>query len=196
MKQWLRRLYEWVGSWAETPFGPAALFAIAVAEAVFFPVPPDVLLIALALARPRRALVLAANCSIGSVCGGVAGYVIGRVLMENLGMPILEFYGAVGQYEEARQAFTTYGLWLLAIAGFTPIPYKVFTIASGATELDFVPFVLVSAASRSARFFLVAGLIAAFGRSISTFIDRYFDLLSILFVVLLVGGFVFLAWMR
>jgi membrane protein YqaA with SNARE-associated domain len=185
----VRRLYSWVLSWADRPGGTWALFGISFAEASFFPIPPDILLIPLALGRPRRSLWFALVCTIGSVMGAVAGYLIGSFLFSSIGQPILDLYGASDQYQELGRLFNE-NLWLtLGTAGFTPIPFKVFTIAAGAFDVLFVPFVLVSAVSRGARFFLVAGLLRLFGEPIRRFIEKYFNLLSILFVVLLVGGF-------
>jgi len=185
----LRRLYDWVLRWADRPGGVSALFGIAFAEASFFPIPPDVLLLPLALGRPQRAFWFALICTAGSVLGAIAGYLIGSFLFASIGQPILDLYGAGDQYENLGRMYND-NLWLtLGTAGFTPVPFKVFTIAAGAFSVSFVPFVFISALSRSARFFLVAGLIRLFGERIRGFIDRWFNLLSILFVVLLVGGF-------
>lgn len=185
----LRRLYDWVLRWADRPGGVRALFGIAFAEASFFPIPPDVLLLPLALGRPQRAFWFALICTAGSVLGAIAGYLIGSFLFVSIGQPILDLYGAGDQYENLGRMYND-NLWLtLGTAGFTPVPFKVFTIAAGAFSVSFVPFVFISALSRSARFFLVAGLIRLFGERIRGFIDRWFNLLSILFVVLLVGGF-------
>jgi membrane protein YqaA with SNARE-associated domain len=190
----LRRLYDWVLSWAAHAYGAYALFLIAFVESSFFPIPPDVLLIALALGKPESAYRFALICSVGFVLGGVFGYVIGWQLMAAVGMPILELYNAVGKFEEVREAFLHYGGWAVAIAGFTPIPYKVVTIASGAVHLSFITFLVASALSRSARFYLASGLIYYFGPTVRTFIDKYFNILTIVFTVLLLLGFVVLGW--
>lgn len=185
----LHRLYDWVLGWADRPGGAWALFGIAFAEASFFPIPPDVLLIPLSLGRPRRSLWFALVCTAGSVLGAIGGFMIGTFLFASVGQAILEVYGVTRQYAELGQMFND-NLWLtLGTAGFTPIPFKVFTIAAGAFGVAFLPFVVVSAASRGARFFLVAGLLRVFGEQIRGFIERYFNLLSLLFVILLVGGF-------
>jgi len=186
----LRALYHWVLHWAETPYGPAALFVLALAESSFFPIPPDVLLIALAISIPLRAFRYAAICSIGSVAGGVLGYLIGAQLMEAVGRPILEFYNVTDQYKELQSLYQAHGAWAVGIAGFTPIPYKVFTISAGAFTISFPVFVLASVVGRSARFFLVAALIYKFGEPVREFIERYFNLLALLFAALLVGGFI------
>jgi membrane protein YqaA with SNARE-associated domain len=185
----LRRLYDWVLSWADRPGGTWALFGISFAEASFFPIPPDVLLIPLSLGRPRRAFWFASVCTVGSVLGAVAGYLIGNFLLASIGQPILELYGAVDQYDELGRMYNDNLLLTLGTAGFTPIPFKVFTIAAGAFGVAFVPFVAISALSRGGRFFLVAGLIRLFGEPIREFIERWFNVLSILFVLLLIGGF-------
>lgn len=185
-----RRLYDWVLSWADTRWGGLALFIIAFAESSFFPIPPDVLLIALCMGKPVRSFYYAAICTAGSVLGGLLGYLIGWQFMASLGMKIARFYGAEEILERAGMLFREYDAWAVAIAGFTPIPYKVFTIAAGMFSVSLPVFFLASLFSRAARFFLVAGLIWKFGPSIRGFIDKYFDRLAILFTVLLIGGFV------
>lgn len=185
----LRRLYHWVLSWADRPGGPRALLAIAAAESFFFPIPPDTLLIPLCLGKPRRAFRFAAICTVGSVAGGVLGYVIGAALYETVALPILEVYGYTDQYAALGRAYADNLVLALGTAGFTPIPYKVFTIAAGGFSVPFGAFVAISAVSRGARFFLVAGLIRWFGEPIRQFIERYFNLLTIVFAVALIGGF-------
>ena len=186
----LRRLYDWVIHWAHTPFGPVALFVLAFTESSFFPVPPDVLLIALALGFPARAFRFAGICTVGSVLGGLLGYAIGLLFFSVVGEPILRFYGYTEQFEFVQSLYARYDVWFVGAAGFTPIPYKVFTIAAGAFDMDLLRFVVVSALSRGARFFLVSALIFRFGSPIKTFIDKYFNLLTILFIILLVLGFI------
>lgn len=186
----LHRLYHWVLGWADRPGGTWALFGIAFAESSFFPIPPDVLLIPLALGNVRRSLWFALVCTAGSVAGAVLGYVIGSSLFASIGQPIIELYHGMDHYNELGQLFEDNLLVTLGTAGFTPIPFKVFTIAAGAFGVSFPAFVAISALSRGARFFLVAGLIRLFGESIRVFIEKYFNLLTIAFVVLLVLGFV------
>lgn len=190
----LRRLYEWVLTLAEHPHAPAALFLLAFAEASFFPIPPDVLLIALALGAPKRAFRLAAITTVGSLLGGLFGYVIGYGLMASVGQPILDFYHLHAQFARIREWYLRYDVWAVGVAGFTPIPYKVFTIAAGAFEMDPWRFGLAVVFSRGARFFLVAWLIHHYGTPIKGFIDRYFNFLTVAFTVLLVGFFVVLAY--
>jgi len=186
----LRRLYDWVLHWAETPQGSWALFLLAFAESSFFPIPPDVLLIALAIGAPRKAFRYTVICSAGSLLGGCFGYLIGRQFMATVGERIVAIYGFTEKWEYIRDLYMRYDAWAVGIAGFTPIPYKVFTISAGAFRIHFGVFFLASLISRSARFFLVSSLIYLFGPKIKSFIDRYFDILAIAFTILLVGGFV------
>lgn len=190
----LKRLYDWVLHWAETPYGIWALFFLAFAESSFFPIPPDVLLIALAISIPKKSFRFALVCSIGSVMGGAFGYFLGLQFMEFIGQPIIAFYGAHDKFDYMRQLYNKYDAWAVAVAGFTPIPYKVFTIAAGACEINFSIFILASLLSRSARFFIIGGLIFAFGAPIKSFIDRYFNILAIAFTVLLIMGFIAIKW--
>jgi membrane protein YqaA with SNARE-associated domain len=176
--------------WASTPYGTWALFILAFCESSFFPIPPDVLLIALGVAAPARSLKYALICSIGSILGGCLGYVIGWRFMVGIGNKIVEFYGLSHQFDTIRNLYSTYDAWAVAIAGFTPLPYKLFTITAGAFEINFIVFVLASAVSRSARFFIVGGLIYRFGPYIAGFLEKYLNLITIIFTVLLVGGFV------
>jgi membrane protein YqaA with SNARE-associated domain len=191
-----RRLYDWVLSWAETPHGAAALFLLAFAESSFFPIPPDVLLIALVLGARRRWWRLATNCTVGSVLGAVLGYVIGMFLMETVGVRIIAFYHAQQYYRQVEEWYQRYDYWIVFAAAFTPIPYKVFTIASGAFHMNLAPFLAVSLVGRGVRFFSVSALLYVFGPPIKRFIDRYFDLLALLFVVLLVGGFLVIKYLK
>ena len=186
----LRRLYDWVLHWAETPYGTWALFALSFCESSFFPIPPDVLLITLSVVLPKKSLRYALVCSVGSILGGSFGYLIGWQFMATVGDAIIRFYGFTDKYEYIRQLYSLYDAWVVGIAGFTPIPYKVFTITAGAFRINFIVFLLASAVSRSARFFIVGGLIYLFGPKIQTFIERYFNALAIIFIILLILGFV------
>lgn len=187
---YVRRLKEWVESYAEKPYAEWALFVIAFVESSFFPIPPDVLLIAMAVVIPKKAFRYALICSVGSVLGGVFGYFIGYVFFEAIGQPILQLYGAMGHYENVRQLYEEHAFWAILAAGFTPIPYKVFTIAAGAFEVSLTTLIVASIIGRSGRFFLVGGLFYFFGAPIKKFIDKYFEILTIVFLVVLVGGFV------
>jgi len=184
-RAFLHELLAWVEGFAATPYGTWALFAIAFAESSFFPIPPDVLLIALCIGEPDRSLWFALVCSVGSVLGGVAGYGIGLWG----GRPLLLRLFSRERVAVVSSYFDRYNAWAVGIAGLTPIPYKIFTIAGGAFAIDFRVFVLASAVSRSLRFFAIAGLMWWFGEPIRAFIDEYLGWLTIAFVVLLVGGF-------
>lgn len=186
----LRRLYSWVLHWAETPYGSWALFLLALSESSFFPVPPDVLLIALAVSIPKKSFKYALICTAGSLIGGCLGYLIGWQFMITVGEKIIQFYGLTHKMQYIKDLYMQYDAWAIGIAGFTPIPYKVFTISAGAFDINFTVFIIASAVSRAARFFLVAWLIYLFGPKIKTFIDKYFNILAITFVVLLIAGFV------
>ena len=186
----IRRMYDWVLSFADHPYGTWALFLIAFMESSFFPVPPDFLLIALAVGSVKRSFWFALVCSAGSVAGAVLGYLIGWHFYDFIGVPIIDFYGLTAKYDQVRLLYENWNALAVGIAGFTPIPYKVFTIAAGAFKINFPTFILASLVSRSARFFLVAGLIRLAGPGIKTFIDKYFNLLTVIAAILLIGGFV------
>ena len=185
----LRSLYDWTMNLAAHRHARWGLALVSFAESSFFPIPPDVALIPMVLAKRALAWTYALICTIASVLGGVAGYAIGFFFFVQLGEPILGFYGYSDQFASFAERYNEYGVWIVLIAGRTPFPYKVITIASGATGLNFVVFMLASIAARGIRFFAVAGLLWWFGEPIRIFIDKYFGLLSFLFVALLIGGF-------
>ena len=194
----LRKLYDWVLHWAETPYGPAALFILAFAESSFFPIPPDALLIALVLGSSKKAFRFASICLTGSVTGAIFGYVIGHYLWwtpSNEFSSIALFFfnnipGFTGTaFFDIQKLYNEYDFWIIFTAGFTPLPYKVITISSGAFNINVVMFLVASIISRGARFFLVSFLIWKFGPSIKAFIDKYFNWVAITFTVLLIGGF-------
>lgn len=180
----IRELITWTVHWTETAYGPIALFIIAFAESSFFPIPPDILLIALGVLNPPEALFFSAIATAGSVLGGMFGYLIGI----KGGRPLLERLVAKEKIVLVHNYFEKYEAWAIFIAAFTPIPYKVFTIAGGVFYINFKRFVIASLLGRGGRFFLVGGLITFFGESIKTFIEHHLNLLSILFVVLLILG--------
>ncbi len=187
----LRRLYDWVLHWAETPYGPMALFVLALAESSFFPVPPDALLIALCLGAIKKSWRFALITSAASILGGMLGYLIGFGLWETAAPFFFKYVPGFAEtgFQKVMSHYQNSGFWYVFMAGFTPIPYKVFTIASGVFRLNFLLFLLASTLSRSLRFFLVAGLFRKFGPGIKAFVDRYFNLLAVAFFVLLLGGF-------
>ena len=187
----VRRLYNWTIHWAGTPYAPWALFILAVAEASFFPIPPDVLLIAMALALPKKSLRYAAVCTAGSVIGGCIGYAIGMFLFKAVATPLLNFYGAWDTYNALSETFQRHGFLAIFSAALTPIPYKVFTISAGACRVGFGALLTASLVGRGLRFFLIGAMFAFFGPRIQKFIDRYFNLLTVAFLVLLLLGFLF-----
>jgi len=191
-RTFLRRTYDWTIHWADTPQGLAALFLIAIAESSFFPIPPDVLLIAIVATRPSRWAIAAGLCSSGSFLGAAIGYAIGFSLMATVGDPIIGFYGAEHHWDRFIALADAWGAWFLAAAAFTPIPFKVATIASGAIEMPFVPFLGISLVGRAARFFLVAGTLRLFGAKFRRTLENNFDLISLLFIALLIAGFLVL----
>lgn len=186
----LRRLYNWTLDLAARPYALWALAAISFVESSIFPIPPDVVLIAMVIARPQRAWAIATVCTVASVLGGFAGYAIGFYFFDAFGRDILAFYGMEQQFADFRGLYDEWGFWFVMIAGFTPFPYKVITIASGVFGLDLLTFAIASVVSRGARFFLVAALLWRFGAPIKAFIDRHLGWLTIAFMVLLIGGFV------
>jgi membrane protein YqaA with SNARE-associated domain len=192
----LRRLYDWVLGWARSKYSTAALAVNALTESFIFPVPPDPLLMALTLSRPKRGLYYATICSIASVVGGLAGYAIGAWAWDAIGARIIRGLGYWDHFETLQAAFREYTFWAILTAGFTPLPYKVFTIAAGSCSVALAPFVLGSVISRSARFFLIAGLIQLFGPAIKAKIDKYFDALAVAFLILLAGGFFVVKFVR
>jgi membrane protein YqaA with SNARE-associated domain len=173
----------------------AAMALISFAESSFFPLPPDFLLIPMTLARPRRAWLIAAICTITSVFGGYVGYAIGYFLFDTVGEPLLEFYHAMDKYEAFKSAFAQWGGWIIVLKGLTPIPFKLVTIASGAAQFDLVTFTLASLVSRSLRFFLLAALLWRFGEPIRDFIERRLMLVTSLVTAALVGGFLMLRYL-
>ncbi len=185
----LRRLYDICMEWLEKPYGIYVLFIIAFVESSFFPLPPDVFLIALCISVPSRSFKYAAVCAVGSVLGGAFGYGLGLWAMESVGRPIVEWYGFADKYEEVQRLYREYDALAIFAAGFTPLPYKLFTITAGAFDINFPKFILVSLLSRSARFFLVAAFIYKFGAPVKEYIEKYFNILSIVFMILLVAGF-------
>ena len=194
----LRKLYDWVLHWADTKYGMPALFFLAFAESSFFPIPPDVLLIALAMGNISKAFRLALVCSIGSIIGGIAGYSIGHFswwASEGIFSSLALFFFdhvpgfSVDIFQKIQSQYELNNILIVFTAGFTPIPYKIITITAGAFNINFPMFLLASSVSRTARFFLVSLLIWKFGEPITDFIDRYFNLLTIIFTILLVGGF-------
>ncbi|MEM1363580.1 MAG: YqaA family protein [Pseudomonadota bacterium] len=185
----LRRLYDWTLSLAETRYALWALAAVAFVESSVFPIPPDILMIPMIIAAPRKAWLIAGVCTVFSVLGGAFGYYIGAFLFDSIGLPVLEFYGKEKYFDEFATRYNEWGAWAVLIAGITPFPYKVITILSGSTGLNFAVFMIASLFARGLRFFIVAGLLWKFGPPIKDFIEKRLGLMFTIFCVLLVGGF-------
>ena len=195
-----KKLYNWVLNLSNNKNSNYSISLLSLSESFFFPIPPDVLLIPLCLGNRNKALYFAFLCSISSIIGGIIGYFIGKTLwwyipgVEYSSMANLFFDYVPGltndSFNHIKSLYDTWDFWIVFTAGFTPIPFKLITISSGTFNINFTMFVVASIISRSARFFLIAFLIRIFGESIRTFIERYFNLLAILFTVLLIGGFI------
>lgn len=188
-------------SWGTSRWGWLALFLFAFAESSFFPIPPDVLLIALCLGATARSFRYAAICTAGSIVGAVVGYSIGFFLWQNTAgeyTAIADFFFrhvfSVESFERVGALYDRYNFWIVFTAGFTPLPYKLFTITGGVFHIDFVMFIIASVVSRGMRFFLISALIWKFGEPIKGFIDKYFNLLAVAFTVLLVGSFILISY--
>ena len=191
----LNRFYQRVLALSASPQAPWWLAAVSFAESSFFPIPPDVLLIPMVLARPERAWRLALVCTVSSVLGGLLGYYIGYALYDQVALPLIRFY----HYEDAAAAFIErfreWGLWVILIKGMTPIPYKIVTITSGLAHFDLGAFVLASIATRGARFFLVAALLRRFGEPVRDWVEKRLTLVTTVVALSIVGGFVALKYL-
>jgi len=195
---YIRYIYDWVLSWAESPFGGIMLFTLAFAESSFFPIPPDVLLIALVLGARKKAFHFALYCSLASILGGMLGYLIGNFLwytgnefssIANIFFKYIPGFTAE-RFMQMQKLYHEYSFWIVFTAGFTPIPYKLITVTAGVAKIDILLFLIASTISRSLRFFLVSALIYKYGETVRDFIEKKFNLLTIVFVILLVGGFI------
>jgi membrane protein YqaA with SNARE-associated domain len=184
-----KRLYHWTLSLAESPHATWALAAIAFAESSFFPLPPDLILVPMSLAKPKKALTYAAICTIASVAGGILGYAIGALLFDTIGHWLIQLYGYGQRVEALRTFYAEWGWAFILVKGLTPIPYKLVTIVSGLLGYNFLLFVLLSAITRGARFFILAGLLNRFGEPIKAALERHFAIFMILIVAIIIGGF-------
>ncbi len=183
-----RKLYNWTLDKSSKKEAPWFLSIVSFAESSFFPIPPDIILIPMILAKRAKAFIYASLCTLSSVVGGILGYLIGFLLFNSIGILLVNFYHLDESINEFKNYYNTYGAWIVIIAGFTPFPFKVITISSGLFQLNFIIFILCSILSRGARFYLIAGLLYFFGEKIKIFIDKYFNILTILFFVLLIGS--------
>ncbi|MDR3236091.1 MAG: DedA family protein [Prevotellaceae bacterium] len=190
----IKRLYNWVLSWADSKWGCPVLFAVAFAESSFFPVPPDVLLIALCLGNTKKAFRFSLICMAGSVMGAMLGYTLGMYAWQGVQGWFIPSVFSQESFNAVAAAYEKWNFWAVFTAGFTPLPYKIFTITAGVCHINFLMFILASVVGRSLRFFLVGGLIWKFGAPVKVFIDKYFNLLAVAFTVILIGSFVLLKY--
>lgn len=185
----LRKTYNWTIRLAESKHALWALALVAFIESSVFPFPPDLLMIPMVLAQPKRAWLIAGVALVASVLGGLLGYYIGYGLFETVGRPVLEFYGKDAYFDQFRETYNAWGAWAVLIAGVTPFPFKVITILSGTTGLNLGVFLIASIIARGLRFYIVAALLWKFGAPIRDFIERRLGLIFTLFIVILLGGF-------
>ncbi|MGN1063381.1 MAG: YqaA family protein [Alphaproteobacteria bacterium] len=191
----VKSIYDWCMNLVAGPYALAALLVIAFAESSFFPIPPDLLLIPLILARRTQAFKIAFYTTAASVIGGWFGYAIGWFLYDSVGVKVLDFYHYRTQFEQFCGAYNQWGAWIVFGAGITPFPYKIITIASGVTHLDWFVFTIASIVSRGIRFFLIAWLLYKYGTPMKAYIEKNLGWLSVLFLVLLFGGFMAVKWL-
>lgn len=183
-------LYDWTLKLSASPRAPRALAVISFSESSFFPVPPDVMLVPMVMAKPQKARNYALICTIASVLGGLAGYAIGALLYDTLGLWLIRLYGYGDRMEAFRQLYQEHGHWIILIKGFTPIPFKIITIASGLAGYDLLWFVVLSLITRGARFFLVAGVMNRFGGPLRRIIENHLSVIGIVSILAIIGGFV------
>ena len=186
----IRRLYEWILALAAKPSAPWALGAVAFAESSFFPVPPDAMLVPMAVSRPDRVWLYATIATIASVLGGLLGYAIGALLFDSVGVWLFNLYGLADKAETFQASYATYGHWVILLKGLTPIPYKLVTITSGFAHYSLFWFTVLSVVTRGARFFLLAGLLGRYGVGIRSVLDRHLNVVAGLFAAVVILGFV------
>ena len=188
----LRKLYDWTLEKSKDPKAPWFLAIISFSESSFFPIPPDIILIPMVIAKRAKAWFFAFICTISSVFGGVAGYLIGYFFYLTIGEFIIELYSYQSEYSDFQSKYKgEIWLWFVFFAGLTPFPFKIITIASGALKINMISFIAIALVSRGLRFYLVATLLKFFGNYIKEYIDKYFNLFTFVFFILLIGGFIF-----
>ena len=193
--KFLRDLYNWTLEQSSKKYASWFLAFISFIESSFFPIPPDIILIPMIIAKRTKAFILAFICTIFSVIGGLFGYFIGFALFNSVGLILVNFYGMNDYIESLKEYYNNYGVWFVLIAGFTPLPFKIITIASGLFQLNLIVFIVCSLIARGSRFYLIAVLLYIFGETIKKFIEKYFNILTILFFILLIGGVLFLGYL-
>ena len=191
----LRKLYDWTLEKSKDPKAPWFLAIISFSESSFFPIPPDIILIPMVIAKRAKAWSFAFICTISSVLGGVAGYLIGYFFYLTIGEFIIELYSYQSEYSDFQSKYEgEIWLWFVFFAGLTPFPFKIITIASGALKINMISFIAIALVSRGLRFYLVATLLKFFGNYIKEYIDKYFNLFTFVFFILLIGGFIFIKY--
>lgn len=195
LKNLTKRIYDKTLDLASRKNAMAWLFAISFIESSFFPIPPDIMVIPMVLATPKQAYKIAGVALIASILGGYLGYAIGVFGFEMIAKPLLNFYGYMDNFHKFENYYHEYGAWIVFGAGITPFPYKIITIASGVVRLDLVIFTIASILARGIRFYIIAWLLKRFGEPMKTFIEKNLNLLSIIFLILLIGGFAVIKWL-
>ncbi len=185
----VRKIYDWIIGLSGGKHALACLFAISFIESSFFPIPPDIMLIPMILATPKKAWKIAGVCTVASVIGAYLGYIIGVYFFQLIAEPLLNFYGYLEKFNDFKKLYEEYGAWIVFGAGITPFPYKIITIASGVVHLNLLIFTVASIIARGLRFFVIAWLLKTYGEKMRTFIEKNLGWLSILFLILLIGGF-------
>ncbi|MEX0589871.1 MAG: YqaA family protein [Xanthobacteraceae bacterium] len=191
----LRRLYHWVLALSEKPSAPWAMAGVSFTESSFFPIPPDVMLVPMCMARPDRAFRYAGICTVASVLGGLLGYAIGYLLYDTIGQFLIKLYGYREQAAEFRASYAEWGHWIILIKGVTPIPYKIVTITSGFAAYSLFWFTVLSIITRGARYFAIATLLYFWGEPAREFIEKRLELVALVSFVALVGGFVVVTYL-
>jgi len=195
LKNLTRKVYDYTLNLAAKKNALVWLFAISFIESSFFPIPPDIMIIPMVLATPNKAYKIAGVALLASVLGGYLGYAIGVFGFEVIAKPLLEFYGYMDNFHKFENYYHEYGAWIVFGAGITPFPYKIITIASGVVRLDLIVFTIASILARGIRFYIIAWLLKRFGEPMKTFIEKNLNILSILFLLLLIGGFAIIKWL-
>tara|TARA_B100000073_G_C23548647_1_gene499168 strand:- start:65 stop:649 length:585 start_codon:yes stop_codon:yes gene_type:complete len=193
--KFFRNLYDWTLRQSSKKFAPWFLAFISFVESSFFPIPPDIILIPMIIAKRTKAFIYASICTISSVIGGLFGYLIGFIFFNSIGIILVNFYGMSEYIENLKEYYNNYGVWFVLVAGFTPVPFKIITIASGLFQLNLFIFILCSFVARGLRFYLISGLLYLYGEAIKYFIEKYFNYLTIIFFIVFLGGILLLKYL-
>ncbi len=193
--KFFRNLYDWTLRQSSKKLAPWFLAFISFVESSFFPIPPDIILIPMIIAKRTKAFIYASICTISSVIGGLFGYLIGFIFFNSIGIILVNVYGMSEYIENLKEYYNNYGVWFVLVAGFTPVPFKIITIASGLFQLNLFIFILCSFVARGLRFYLISGLLYLYGEAIKYFIEKYFNYLTIIFFIVFLGGILFLKYL-